>query len=122
MKKKLALMLTVLLSICMLCACGEDPKKVDYNGKSYTDLSNDAVTNAYYVSYMSQYIDAGSLSDKDKEALYGYGYTDAQINACANWTEVESKYGECTQFDDENFTLESIDTTDIFEVNLTAAL
>lgn len=117
MKKKLALMLTVLLSICMLCACGEDPKKVDYNGKSYTDLSNEAVTNAYYVSYMSQYIDAGSLSDKDKEALYGYGYTDAQINACANWTEVESKYGECTQFDDENFTLESIDTTDIFEVN-----
>ena len=96
MKKKLSLMLTVLLSICMLCACGEDPKKVDYNGKSYTDLSNEAVTNAYYVSYMSQYIDAGSLSDKDKEALYGYGYTDAQINASVPVTRTESFGGNTT--------------------------
>lgn len=117
MKKKLALMLTILLSICMLCGCGEDPKKVDYNGKSYKDLSNEAVTNAFYVSDLSKYIDPAEVSDKDKEALTSYGYTEAQIEASTNWKDVESKYGKCTQFDDENFSLDSIDTTDIFSVD-----
>ena len=123
MKKKLSLMLTVLLSICMLCACGEDPKNVDYKGKSYSDLSGEAVSNAYFVAHMAQaFADQGinveDLTEKDIEALCSYnGCTEAQIDACTSWNEIESKYGECTQFDAEDFSLDSIDTTDIFEVD-----
>lgn len=38
MKKKFALVLSILTMVFVLGACGTDPKKVDYNGVSYTEL------------------------------------------------------------------------------------
>lgn len=38
MKKKIALILSLCLMVLCLTACGEDPKKVDYNGYSYDQL------------------------------------------------------------------------------------
>lgn len=40
MKKKLCLIVSLCLLLLGLTACGEDPKKMDYNGKSYDDLKS----------------------------------------------------------------------------------
>ena len=50
MKKKIALLLSVLMSALMLGACGTDPTTVDYNGLSYSDLQMQTVVYAYYLS------------------------------------------------------------------------
>lgn len=52
MKKKIAFVLSMcLFMVMMLGACGTDPKTVDYNGRSYEDLQNEA---QYYVSGLSE--------------------------------------------------------------------
>lgn len=44
MKKKIALFLSVLSVVMMLGACGTDPTTVDYNGVTYDELYEQAVT------------------------------------------------------------------------------
>ena len=61
MKKKLSLILCVLLSICMLCACGEDPKTINYNGRTYDDLMGEAASNSFVVAFIMVYLPSAYL-------------------------------------------------------------
>ena len=55
MKKKLALLLSVLSIVMLLGACGaEDPTKVDYNGMSYDALKGDIIDSVEGVSLLSK--------------------------------------------------------------------
>ncbi|MGN0482865.1 MAG: OadG family protein [Lachnospiraceae bacterium] len=56
MKKKIILILSVCLVLFNLAACGQDPKKADYNGTSYDDLNQ---------MCSSLFEALGSLSDED---------------------------------------------------------
>lgn len=117
MKKKLSLILCVLLSICMLCACGEDPKTINYNGRSYDDLMGEAASNSFVVAFISQNLNGQELTADIKNQFLQQGATNAQLDTVAVWTELESTYGKCVQFEDlENVSLNSIVSDDTFSI------
>lgn len=111
MKKKIALVLSVILMMCMLGACGTDPENVDYNGYSYSDLSQQAVENAFYISYLASNLGSTEVSDQEKEALMGYGITEAQLASYTTWNSVTEEFGPCSVFLDENFDPSMVDTS-----------
>lgn len=97
MKKKISLVLSMILLVCMLGACGTDSTTADYNGRSFSDLSTESVTDAYYISYLAANLGGQELSQDEKENLTQYGFTVEQIDASAKWTEVAEKFGECSE-------------------------
>ena len=112
MKKKIALLLSVLMSALMLGACGTDPTTVDYNGLSYSDLQMQTVVDAYYVSTLTDYYGADFVFDEDVISQYeSYGIAPAVFDAVSVWGEIEEEFGDNTQFDTDNFDPNTFDTS-----------
>ena len=112
MKKKIALLLSVLMSALMLGACGTDPTTVDYNGLSYSDLQMQTVVDAYYVSTLTDYYGADFVFDEEVISQYeSYGISPAVFDAVPVWGEIEEEFGENTQFNTDNFDPNTFDTS-----------
>ena len=111
MKKKISLVLGMILLICMLGACGTDSTTADYNGRSFSDLSTESVTNAYYISYLAANLGGQELSEDEKAGLAQYGFTVEQIDASVKWTEIENEFGACPEFASEEFDPAQVDTS-----------
>ena len=101
----------MILLICMLGACGTDSTTADYNGRSFSDLSTESVTNAYYISYLAANLGGKELSEDEKAGLAQYGFTVEQIDASVKWTEIENKFGACPEFASEEFDPAQVDTS-----------
>ena len=112
MKKKIALLLSVLMSALMLGACGTDPTTVDYNGLSYSDLQMQTVVDAYYVSTLTDYYGADFVFDEEVISQYeSYGISPAVFDAVPVWGEIEKEFGDNTQFNTDNFDPNTFDTS-----------
>ena len=116
MKKKIALLLSVLMSALMLGACGTDPTTVDYNGLSYSDLQMQTVVDAYYVSTLTDYYGADFVFDEEVISQYeSYGISPAVFDAVPVWGEMEKEFGDNTQFNTDNFDPNTFDTSSFEE-------
>ena len=111
MKKKISLVLSMILLMCVLGACGTNSENQDYNGRSVSELSTEAVTDAYYISYLAANLDGKTLSEDEKAGLAQYGFTAEQIDASVTWAEVEKEFGSCPEFASEDFDPTQIDTS-----------
>ena len=111
MKKKISLVLSMILLMCVLGACGTNSENQDYNGRSVSELSSEAVTNAYAISFLSANLSGQELSEEEKEGLAQYGFTSEQIDASVKWYEVESDFGSCPEFASEEFDPTQVDTS-----------
>ena len=111
MKKKISLVLSMILLMCVLGACGTNSENQDYNGRSVSELSTEAVTDAYYISYLAANLGGKTLSEDEKAGLAQYGFTAEQIDASVTWAEVEKKFGSCPEFASEDFDPTQIDTS-----------
>lgn len=112
MKKKIALVLSVLMSALMLGACGSDPTTVDYNGVSYEELQMETVLDAYYVSTLAEYYGADFVFDDEMVAEYSsYGISPALFEAVPIWGQIEAQFGDNVQFSTENFDPYTFDTS-----------
>lgn len=111
MKKKISLVLSMILLMCVLGACGTNSENQDYNGRSVSELSTEAVTDAYYISYLAANLGGQTLSEDEKAGLAQYGFTAEQIDASVTWAEVEKEFGSCPEFASEDFDPTQIDTS-----------
>lgn len=108
MKKKFALVLSIVMMVFVLGACGTEPSDVDYNGYSAEDLKKQAFENAYCLDYLCSNIPEGQ--EISAEDLIGYGFTQAQVDNYARWGEVEKEFGECKEFASEQAVAEALKT------------
>ncbi len=77
MKKKLSLILCLCFMVLGLTACGEDPKTVDYFGKTYDEMQ----------SYLEQEAAAlVSLDDESRTYVQAYG-NDTALELLESWDE-----------------------------------
>ena len=111
MKKKISLVLSMILLMCVLGACGTNSENQDYNGRSVSELSTEAVTDAYYISYLAANLGGQELSEDEKAGLAQYGFTVEQIDASVKWTEIENEFGACPEFASEEFDPAQVDTS-----------
>lgn len=116
MKKKISLVLSMLFLVCMLGACGADPTTVDYNGRSFNDLSEESVSNAYAISYLAANLMGQELATEEKASLTQYGFTMEQLDAYSKWVEVTDEFGTCAAFadvasEDSQFDPSNVDTS-----------
>lgn len=111
MKKKIALVLSMILMMCMLGACGADSTTVDYNGRSFSDLSTESVTSAYYISYLASNLAGQELGEEEKAQITQYGFTEEQLSAYSKWNEVVDEFGVCDAFTSEDFDPSTVDTS-----------
>ncbi len=87
MKKKISLILGMCLVMLSLTACGEDPKKVDYNGYSYNQLQEELQNTAEALV---------AMSDEEAEQykmMEGEQYK-TLINMVTRWQEATDEVGE----------------------------
>ncbi len=87
MKKKISLILGMCLVMLSLTACGEDPKKVDYNGYSYNQLQEELQNTAEALV---------AMSDEEAEQykiMEGEQYK-TLINMVTRWQEATDDVGE----------------------------
>lgn len=86
MKKKISLILGMCLVMLSLTACGEDPKKVDYNGYTYNQLKEELQNTAEALAAMS-----------DEEAEQYKTMEDEQyktlVNMVTRWQEATEDIG-----------------------------
>lgn len=85
MKKKLVLVISLCMFVLGFAACGEDPKKVDYNGMSYDQLESTSENLATTLV---------GLSDEDMEQYTSQGADDMTSNLVAKWKELKPDVGE----------------------------
>ncbi len=88
MKKKLCLIVSLCLLLLGLAACGEDPKKMDYNGKSYDDLKA-----------MSENLASGLTEFTDEQIDEGIAYYEQYgdtviVGLMKQWKEIKSEVGD----------------------------
>ena len=62
MKKKLFLIVSLCMLVLSLAACGQDPKKVDYNGVTYDELESTSTNLASSLPEISDEDIEGSLA------------------------------------------------------------
>lgn len=85
MKKKIALLLSMILTFSiMLGACGTDPKKEDYNGKSYDDLKAEMQT------CLTSVIDFNQIILDQVTSYYGMTEEDLQSSLESSGTTVDA--------------------------------
>ena len=92
MKKKLALLLSIMFVFSLVFAgCGKDPKKVDYNGVTYDELSATSKAMVEALSQMSE----------DDMAYYLANADDLTKTIMSAWSENTADLGEykgCGEF------------------------
>ena len=100
MKKKLSLMLCLCIMALTFAACGTDPQDVDYCGKTYQELQEDAqglVTSvaASTTDDISAAIETNKQYAKQYAKQYGRKYTEAEafINLLEGWQEATADIG-----------------------------
>ena len=88
MKKKLCLIVSLCMLLLGLAACGEDPKKMDYNGRSYDDLK---ATSENLASSLPEFTD----EQIDEGIAYYEQYGDTVIvGLMKQWKEIKSDVGD----------------------------
>lgn len=88
MKKKLCLIVSLCMLLLGLAACGEDPKRIDYNGKSYDDLK---ATSENLASGLTEFTD----EQIDEGIAYYEQYGDTVIvGLMKQWKEIKSDVGD----------------------------
>ncbi len=86
MKKKVFLIVSLCMLVLGLAACGEDPKKVDYNGVSYDQLeSNSEYIATTLVSLPEDEID-GFIEQNQNDSI--------TFNLVTRWKELKPELGE----------------------------
>lgn len=88
MKKKLFLIVSLCMFVLSLAACGEDPKKVDYNGVTYDELES---TSTNLASSLPE------ISDEDIEGSLAYYEQMGETlipNLLRQWQEIRSDLGD----------------------------
>lgn len=128
MKKRIALMLSIIMTFAMMfTACGTDPTLVDYNGYSYDELKTaiyDNLNMVSAVSQMSEYygIETAQIKDRHNEEYYQFllenGLTDAQIDASAAWDVVADEFGGFTDLVEDSFIITKAGKTLTTDVNM----
>lgn len=94
MKKKLCLIVSLCLLLLGLSACGEDPKKMDYNGKSYDDLKS---TSENLASSLPEFTD----EQIDEGIAYYEQYGDTVIvGLMQQWKEIKEEVGDFVKLGD----------------------
>ena len=106
MKKKIALLLSMILVFAMMLgACGTDPKTVDYNGSSYDELKTEMLNYIYNVQALPTSLQSLGLTMEDLEdertmkELVANGAPQALLSAGLKYQAVIDEYGECVNFD-----------------------
>ena len=94
MKKKLFLIVSLCMFVLSLTACGEDPKKVDYNGVTYDQLESSSKNLANSLV---------ELSDEDI-GLIMQNSDEITVKLVTKWQELKPGIGEYKDFGD--FTIE----------------
>lgn len=84
MKKKIVLIVSLCILILGLTACGEDPKKVDYNGYTYDQLEQ---TSQELASTLV------ALSDEDIDNFIAQGMDELTIGLVKKWKELKPSLG-----------------------------
>ena len=88
MKKKLCLIVSLCMLLLGLAACGEDPKKMDYNGKSYDDLK---AMSENFASSLPEFTD----EQIDEGITYYEQYGDTIIvGLMRQWKEMKADVGD----------------------------
>lgn len=88
MKKKICLIISLCMLLLGLAACGEDPKKVDYNGMTYDELKS---TSENLASNLT------NLPDDQMDEAVGYyeQYGDTMIvELITRWKEIKADLGD----------------------------
>ena len=101
MKKKLALLLSAISMVLVLGACGTDPTTVDYNGVSYDELYEQAVS-------LGTALDGATEEQvKDTIAYYEqYGEEAAlSVELCEKWLAAMEVSGEYVGLVEDGFTV-----------------
>lgn len=118
MKKKLCLIVSLCMLLLGLAACGEDPKKMDYNGKSYDDLK---ATSENFASNLPEFTD----EQIDEGIAYYEQYGDTVIvGLMKQWKEIKSDVGDLVKLgefsvDKSGKTLTTTQLMDFTERDLT---
>lgn len=128
MKKRIALMLSIVMTLAMmLTACGTDPTTVDYNGYSYDELEQNLYDNLGMVDAVSQVcvafgIESADLKERANADYYNYliqnGASDTQVVAAAEWDAVGEEFGTFTDYDENSFTVTKAGNTLTTDLNL----
>ncbi len=88
MKKKLCLIVSLCMLLLGLAACGEDPKKMNYNGKSYDELK---ATSENLAQSLPEFTDA----QIDEGIAYYEQYGDTIIvGLMKQWKEIKADVGD----------------------------
>jgi Na+-transporting methylmalonyl-CoA/oxaloacetate decarboxylase gamma subunit len=121
MKKKIALMLSMLMLFALLLgACGTDPASVDYNGYTYEELYENLEENLQMVQNVSDFLEYYELSasdvyDHENSDIYDYlvycSVTDDQISAAGSWEEIADEFGTYTTYDEDSFSVDKAGNT-----------
>ena len=104
MKKRIALMLSILSVVLMLSACGTtDPTKVDYNGVTYDELMENAVGSATMFKGQSAEV---LIKQKDSlEATYGEEAA-LTIELIDKWVAAMEVSGNFVEVQEDSFKIE----------------
>ena len=118
MKKRIIAMLVICISILSLAACGADPKTIDYNGKSYDELEENAVSTWESIQSLDmaqlemivEQID--SLSEAEQIAFFDANEgASEQLALFRSWISVSKEVGDYVGVDSFSVTKSGKSTT-----------